>query len=124
MAYNDSIALYNGERVVSDTGGTWYRSKLMIEFLSKYISLSKEIDNEFITYTGLNGRVKFFLKKNPERIILHTVQVELNGFIEAMVSGTNLESNGYDYFGERAYSQYIQTEIDSVIPANIFNFVK
>ena len=119
LAYDDSIALYNGKRVVSDTGGTWYRSKLMIEFLSKYIGLSKEIDNGFIKYTGLNGRVKFFLKKNPERIILHTVQIELNGFIEAMVSGTNLESDGYEYFGERAYSQYIQIGIDNVISSEI-----
>jgi hypothetical protein len=42
-------------------------------------------------------------------LILHTVQVELNGFIEGMLSGTNMESKGYTYYGERAYTQFIQT---------------
>ncbi|MCI0495128.1 hypothetical protein L0Z72_08960, partial [candidate division KSB1 bacterium] len=29
LAYNDSVALYEGQPVVSPTGGTWYRSKMM-----------------------------------------------------------------------------------------------
>lgn len=29
LAYNDSIVIYNGKPLVSPTGGTWYRSRLM-----------------------------------------------------------------------------------------------
>ena len=58
--------------------------------------------------TALDGRIKFLLKDNPERKILHTIQVERNGFIEAMVSGTTEEGRGYEYFGERAYTRWIQ----------------
>ena len=33
LAYNDSVALYQGKPFVSATGGTWYRSKMMIQDL-------------------------------------------------------------------------------------------
>jgi hypothetical protein len=45
--------------------------------------------------------------ENPERKILHTVQVERNGFIHAMLSGTAAEGKGYDYFGERVFTNWI-----------------
>jgi hypothetical protein len=35
------------------------------------------------------------------------VQVEKNGFIESLLSGTPLEQRGYRYFGRRAYSGLI-----------------
>ena len=108
IAYNDSVALYNGKPVVSDTGGTWYRSKMMKNYLDDYFEFTEEENDEFIKYTALNGRIKFILKKNPDKLILHTVQVELNGFIQGMVSGTSLENVGYKYYGQRAYSQFIQ----------------
>jgi len=108
IAYNDSVALLNGEPFVSPTGGTWYRSWMMQNFLKQYFQFTTEETSEFIKWTALEGRVKFFMKKNPTRVIYHTVQVELNGFIHGMLSGTNKESVGYTYFGERAYSQYIQ----------------
>ena len=98
IAYNDSVALYNGKPFVSDTGGTWFRSKMMKNYLDDYFEFTEEENDEFIKYTALNGRIKFILKKNPDRLILHTVQVELNGFIQGMVSGTSLESVGYEYY--------------------------
>jgi hypothetical protein len=58
-------------------------------------------------HTALDGRIQFLLKENPERKILHTVQVERNGFIHAMLSGTTNEAKGYEYFGERAYEKWI-----------------
>jgi len=48
------------------------------------------------------------LKTNPERKILHTNQVELNGFIHSELSGTSKDSWHYRYFGNRAYGAYIQ----------------
>ncbi len=108
IAYNDSVALLNGAPFVSPTGGTWYRSWMMQNYLKQYFQFTTEETSEFIKWTALEGRIKFFMKKNPTRIILHTVQVELNGFIHGMVSGTEKENAGYEYFGTRAYSQYIQ----------------
>jgi len=61
-------------------------------------------------FTALDGRVEFFLTENPEKKILHTVQVEKNGFIEGILSGTKLEGVGYTYFGDRAYSRFILPE--------------
>ncbi|MCX8009639.1 MAG: hypothetical protein N3A61_00670, partial [Ignavibacteria bacterium] len=108
IAYNDSVALYNGKPVVSPAGGTWYRSRMMAAFMANYFSFTTEIDTQFIKYTALNGRVKFILKQNPHREILHTIQVELNGYIQGMVSGTALENSGYVYCSQRAYSNFLQ----------------
>ena len=48
------------------------------------------------------------LKENPEKKIYHTVQVERNGFIQAILSGTPDEGKGYEYLGGRAYTNWIQ----------------
>ena len=61
-------------------------------------------------YSALDGRAQFLLKENPAREILHTVQVERNGFIHCMVAGTAEEGKGYEYFGARAYTQWILGE--------------
>ncbi len=119
IAYNDSVALYNGDPIVSPTGGTWYRSKLMKTYLSNYFTFTDGEDSSFIKYTALNGRIKFILKKNPFRQILHTVQVERNGFIQGMVSGTQHENEGYEYYGTRAYSQWIQINVNYPQPLTI-----
>ncbi len=109
LAYNDSVALLNGVPVVSATGGTWYRTKMMVSYLGKYFAFTMDSNATFITYTALNGRIKVILKQNPTQAILHTVQVELNGFIQTMLSGTPAEGGGYIYYGPRAYSSLIQT---------------
>ena len=54
--------------------------------------------------------LKTLLKENPEKKILHTVQVEKNGFIHSMLAGTARENQGYIYFGEPAYSRWIESE--------------
>jgi hypothetical protein len=109
LAYNDSIALYNGQPIVSPTGGTWYRTRQMVSYLSGFMTFTTDSNATFITHTALNGRVKIILKQNPTQAILHTVQVELNGFIQTMLSGTPLEGIGYTYYGARAYSSFVQT---------------
>jgi len=108
IAYNDSVALYNGQPVVSATGGTWYRSRMMKKYLDDFFTFTVEEDTEFIRYTALNGRIKFILKQNPQLEILHTIQVERNGCIQGMFSGTGYEGVGYVYYGERAYTALIQ----------------
>ncbi len=119
IAYNDSVALYNGQPIVSPTGGTWYRSRIMKNYMSQFFTFTNEEDDEFIKHTALNGRIKFILKKNPLRQILHTVQVEKNGHIQGMVSGTPDEGMGYIYYGSRAYSQWIQINVNNPAQLNI-----
>jgi len=108
LAYNDSIALYEGQPVVSPTGGTWYRSKMMQRKLATYFQFAFEDQPEFLKYFALNGRIQFWLKKNPTRAILHTVQVERNGFIHSVVSGTANDHRGYEYYGDHAYQPFVE----------------
>ena len=108
FAYNDSVALYNGKPVVSPTGGTWYRSHLLLRDLSKYFTMNTEENDSLVIVKSTNKRIQFFFKLNPGRKILHTQQVELNGFIHSILCGTKNDSNGYQYYGHRAYSQFIR----------------
>jgi len=108
FAYNDSVALYNGKPVVSEKGGTWYRSHLMLRNFEEDIAFDKTRDDSLIFYRSKNNQVAFFFKTNPERKIFHTQQVELNGFIHSVLYRTKRESEGYEYFGQRAYSNLIE----------------
>lgn len=109
LAYNDSIVVYNGKQLVSATGGTWYRSRLMQRNLSKSFAFNTMADTSFIHHTALNGRVRIILKHNPTGLIYHTVQVEKNGFIFSLLSTTKFDGQKYfTYFGNRVYEKFIQ----------------
>jgi hypothetical protein len=112
LAYNDAVALLNGTNFVSAAGGTWGRSHAMLKDMEPDLKFTSATNTAtgIETYTALNGRVKFLLKENPEKQIFHTVQVEKNGFIQSIVSGTPLEGRGYVYFGPRAYTNWIEAE--------------
>jgi len=110
LAYHDDIALLNGKTFVSASGGTWGRSHLMKKDFDPLFQFSENISPEFKNYFSLNRRLQFLLKENPEKKIFHTVQVEKNGFIHCMLAGTALENHGYAYFGDPAYTQWIQSE--------------
>lgn len=108
LAYNDSIVVYNGKPLVSSTGGTWYRSRLMQRNLSSSFDFSTTADTAFIRHTALGGRIKIILKENPGGLIYHTEQVARNGFILSLLSATKFDSEKYfTYFGERVYEKYI-----------------
>ena len=108
FAYNDSVALLDGKRVVSDTGGTWYRSHLMLHHLGRFFRFDKIRDDSLVIFRSVNKKITFNLKTNPDKIILHTQQVERNGFIHSILTGTKKESKHYTYFGERAYLPQIE----------------
>ncbi len=108
LAYDDASALLNGKAFVSAKGGTWGRSHAMLADFGQRFKFNSETNGGLETFTALGGRIKFLLKENPERKIYHTVQVERNGFIEAMVSGTTNEAKGYQYFGDHAYDQWVE----------------
>lgn len=107
LAYNDSVALYQGKPFVSPTGGTWWRTKKMVRDLATEFQLIRAEDSAFIRYSGIGGRAQFILKKNPRRDILHTIQVERNGFIHSMLSGTVMDEQDYVYYGKPAYTNWI-----------------
>jgi len=108
LAYQDYLARLDGKSFVSEQGGTWGRSFAMLGDLATQFQFISRTNVELETFSALNGRIEFLLKENPERKILHTVQVERNGFIQALLSGSANEGRGYEYFGERAYSRWIQ----------------
>jgi hypothetical protein len=115
LAYDDANGLLNGKPFVSARGGTWFRSQLMQTNLAGTFTFTREtragddsLPGALHQVSAANGRVIFWLKENPARKIFHTVQVERNGFIEAMLSGTPLHGRGYEYFGPRAYERWIE----------------
>lgn len=103
FAYNDSVALYQGKRVVSDSGGTWFRSHQLMYHLAAFHSFTRTADDSIEKYTGSGGGIQFLFKQNPDRGIYHTQQVELNGFIHSVLAGTRKEEKKYRYYGKRAY---------------------
>lgn len=108
FAYNDSVALFEGKRIVSDTGGTWYRSHLMLKDMSARFHFKQVRNDSLVIYKSSNHQVNFYFKTNPERKIFHTTQVELNGFIHSILAGTKKESVNYKYYGKRAYGSFIK----------------
>ena len=108
FAYNDSVALYNNKPVVSATGGTWYRTHLMMQHLAKDFTFEKLEENGIEHFYAFNRQINVFLKSNFERKIYHTKQVELNGFIHSILLNTRFEENDYLYYGVRAYSLFIE----------------
>jgi hypothetical protein len=108
LAYNDSVVIYNGKPLVSATGGTWYRSRLMQRNLAESFSFTTTSDTSFIMHEALTGRIKIILKENPHGLIYHTEQVARNGFILSLLSTTKFNRKKYfTYFGERVYEKFI-----------------
>jgi hypothetical protein len=107
LAYHDSIALLNGKTFVSTNGGTWGRSAAMLEDFSRDFPFSSQTNGPLRMHLADAGRIEFQLRENPERKIWHTVLVERNGFIHALLTGTAAAGKGYEYLGPRAYEQWI-----------------
>jgi hypothetical protein len=108
FAYDDASALLDGKPFVTPTGGTWGKSQRMLSDFRGALEFERMDADGMQRHWALNGRLQFFLKENPEQKILHTVQVERNGFIHALLSGTFLDQRGYRYYGERVYEKWIR----------------
>lgn len=135
IGYEDSTVIFRGKPLVTPTGGGWGRSHQMINDFSKKFRIKKkvlfvedggDIDPEIRSskrkfndetdvssnaymerWRGLNGRISFKLLRNPEGLIWHLVLVEKNGFIDSVLTGTRKEGRGYQFWGPRAYSDFI-----------------
>ncbi len=119
MAYNDSVVIYNGKPLVSPTGGTWHRSRMMKDYLAGSFRLRERQRDSLLWVASRDRRIEFIFKPNPEGKIYHTLQVEYNGFIHSMLSGTRYDQKGYRYFGDRAYSELITDTL--VVPVRRLN---
>ena len=108
LAYKDDEVIMNGKRIVSATGGTWYRSRLMRDDLEASIPFTEATENGIVRVSSTDRRIQFLLHTNPANKILHTVQVEKNGLIHSLLSGTPLEEHAYQYYGDRVYSELIR----------------
>lgn len=107
IAYNDSVVVYNGKPLVSPTGGTWYRSKLMAKDLEIDFKLKAYDLSDRLNWHNAKQLVEFSLIKNPEAKIFHTVLVEKNGFIHLIFNGTKFQSKNYQFWGDRAYQHFV-----------------
>jgi hypothetical protein len=119
LAYNDSVVIYNGKPLVSPTGGTWYRSRMMKDFLAGSFRLKERQRDSLLWVASRDRRIEFIFKPNPEGKIYHTRQVEYNGFIHSMLSGTRYEQKAYRYFCDRVYSDLIADTL--VVPVRRLN---
>lgn len=108
LAYNDSVVIYNGKPLVSPTGGTWYRSRLMQRNLSSSFNFTTVADTAFIIHKALHERITMIFKENPRAQIYHTEQVARNGFIYGIFTTTKFnQKKYYTYFNKRVYEKYI-----------------
>jgi len=83
------------------------RSHAMLDDLGPQFRFISRTNGGLETFSVAHGRIEFLLKENPEQKILHTIQVERNGFIQGILSGTPDEGRGYEYFGDRVYAKWI-----------------
>ncbi len=107
LAYQDYVALLEGKTFVSENGGTWGRSQVMLRDWADVWSWTRRDDDGLRRHTAFGGRVEFLLKENPEKAVLHTRLVEWNGFIHAMLSGSVRAEQAYRYLGPRVYGDWI-----------------
>jgi hypothetical protein len=107
FAYRDSLVQYNGKPLVSPHGGTWYRSHRMMRELGEKFNLKMIRSDSLQIWESKNRQLAFFLKENPDNLILHTIQVERNGFIHSLLYRTEEENKGYEYYGARSYGQLL-----------------
>jgi hypothetical protein len=108
LAYDDRDVMYNGKKIVSATGGTYSSSHRMIDRLKKDVEVKERAEGPFERFSAMNGQIEFAIHTNPEKKILHTRLVELNGLLHAMTLGTPQQKGWGEFWGDRAYSELIQ----------------
>lgn len=107
IAYDDRNIELDGKKVVSRTGGTFRRTMEMKEDFNKEFGLVTFTDSVIEKSVSLKPGVELIIHLNPENKILHTVLVELNGFMQAMLAGRG-RTLPFEFFGKRGYEEYIR----------------
>jgi len=109
VAYDDREIELNGKKVVGPTGGTWRRTREMIDRFGQAATLDCRTLADRERCRGFDGRLDIHALLNPENKILHTVLVERNGFIHALTFGTPSVEAAASVFTAPAYGRWIQT---------------
>lgn len=107
IAYDDREIMLNGKKVVGPTGGTYRATQRMIQSFAQQAELISRQDSTLRIFSTFDDRARFIIHTNPDTLILHTVLVERNGFIHAILTNTPYEEKNYTFFGNRAYSSLI-----------------
>ncbi len=111
LCYDDRNIELNGKKVVGPTGGTFRATDRMRESLGPHFPLTETVNPPFTEYSGLDGRIHFYVHPNPENKILHTVLVgEMNGLLHVQTLGTRNETTWGKFGGPRAYTKFVQPE--------------
>jgi hypothetical protein len=117
LAYDDRNIELNGKRVVGPDGGTFRATQRMVEAFKTDFNINESLTPPFTEYSGLDGRVRFFVHANSQNKILHTALVgDMNGLLQAQTLGTSAEGKWGKFGGPRAYEEWIQAEPSSPPP--------
>jgi hypothetical protein len=111
LAYDDRNIELNGKKVVGPTGGTYRATERMLAAFKPHFEITEKKAGPFAEYSGLDGRVRFYVHPNPQNKILHTALVgDMNGLVHAQTLGTPAEGKWGTFGGPRAYEKWIQPE--------------
>jgi len=111
VAYDDRHITLNGKPVLKNPdGGTYGSTHRMIDWFSKQMEISQDKIGEFDHYSGLEGRLQFFIHPNPKNEILHTRLVEMNGVLMGLTLGTSMEKGWGEFWGPHGYDEYVQAK--------------
>ena len=109
ICYDDRNVKINGKFIVGPNGGTFRKTYKMIERLQKDIELKETAENDLTRFRGMNGQIDIIIHNNPKNAILHTSLIgDMNGFIQAMTSGTKYENKIAIFNGPIAYEKWVQ----------------
>jgi hypothetical protein len=111
LAYDDRNIELNGKKVVGPDGGTFRATQRMVAAFKPQFAIKESQKGVFTEYSGLNGRVRFYVHPNPQNKILHTALVgDMNGLIHAQTLGTAAEGKWGQFGGPRVYEKWIRAE--------------
>jgi hypothetical protein len=111
LAYDDRNIMFEGKRVVGPDGGTFRATQRMIEAFKPDFAMNESQTDPFTQYSGLDGRVRFYVHPNPQNKILHTALVgDMNGLVHAQTLGTPQEGKWGKFGGPRAYEKWISAQ--------------
>lgn len=111
IAYDDREIELNGKKIIGPDGGTFRRTRDMLQRLGRDFALIREEKDEYIQYRALDGRIDVITLTNPRNEILHTVLVgDMNGFLHAMTTATANENKAAVFKGPIAYEKWIQPD--------------
>jgi len=109
MAYDDREVTLNGKPVVSKDGGTYRATERMAAAFGKSVVLAEARTGEFLTRTGLDGRLTTHVHRNPSNRILHTALVgEMNGLLHVLADGGPAAGHWGTLGGPRGYAKWVQ----------------